>query len=299
MNKYFSHDSNARNDAKILNVRMKHGAEGYGVYFMLLERLDDEQDYMSVKDYNMIAFDLRVDANLIKSVVEDFGLFAFTEDGECFYSEEFNRRKNMKDEVSKVRSEAGRRGMAKRWGEKSENNKNNKSDNKAITKSSEPITNVTFSDNNKIKENKENKKESVYKEKADAASFSSSPPTHTQVSDFAKEEGLTMDVDAFIDYNTARGWMIGSNPMKDWRAAARKWARIDRDKPKKLPREPVHIPTVEELCKEREEKAAANRQRIMGYYEQAKRGVPRFVALVKDMEVNGVLAEYGLEPLRC
>ena len=34
---YFSHDSNARNDERILLLRMKHGAAGYGVYFMLLE----------------------------------------------------------------------------------------------------------------------------------------------------------------------------------------------------------------------------------------------------------------------
>lgn len=66
----------------------------------------------------MIAFDLRVDASLIKSVVEDFGLFAFTEDGECFYSESFNRRMKVKDETKKVRAEAGRKGNEKRWGNK-------------------------------------------------------------------------------------------------------------------------------------------------------------------------------------
>ena len=33
---YFSHDSNARNDEKVIRLRMKHGAAGYGVYFMLL-----------------------------------------------------------------------------------------------------------------------------------------------------------------------------------------------------------------------------------------------------------------------
>lgn len=109
---YFSHDSNARNDSKLLRLRMKHGAAGYGVYFMLLERLRDEQDYVSVKDYNMIAFDLRVDSVLIKSVVEDFGLFAFTEDSECFYSESFNRRMSMKDEKSAKRAAAGRMGGA-------------------------------------------------------------------------------------------------------------------------------------------------------------------------------------------
>jgi len=111
-NSYFSHDGNARNDSKIVRLRMKHGAAGYGVYFMILERLREESEYMSVKDYNMIAFDLRVDASLVKSVVEDFGLFAFTEDGECFYSESFNRRMEVKDEVSRRRSEVGKKGGA-------------------------------------------------------------------------------------------------------------------------------------------------------------------------------------------
>lgn len=113
---YFSHDSNARNDEKLLRLRMRLGAAGYGVYFMLLERLREEADYTSAKDYNMIAFDLRVDAKLIKSVVEDFGLFAFTDDGKCFYSESFSRRMGMKDALRNGRSKAGRMGMASRWG---------------------------------------------------------------------------------------------------------------------------------------------------------------------------------------
>lgn len=104
--RYFSHDSNARNSDKLIRLRMRHGAAGYGVFFMILERLRDEEDYMSVKDYNMIAFDLRVDASLIKSVVEDFGLFAFTEDGKCFYSESFSQRMAVKDNISKKRSQA-------------------------------------------------------------------------------------------------------------------------------------------------------------------------------------------------
>ncbi|MDT2597654.1 Lin1244/Lin1753 domain-containing protein [Enterococcus dongliensis] len=115
MNNYFPHDSNSRNSDKLLPVRMKFGAEGYGIYFMILERLRDEKNYMSVKDYNVLAFDLRVDAGKVKSIVEDFGLFAFTENGECFYSEGFNKRMEIKDEKSKKRSEAGKKGAEKRW----------------------------------------------------------------------------------------------------------------------------------------------------------------------------------------
>ena len=134
---YFSHDSNARYDEKLLNLRMHKGAAGYGVYFMLLERLREDANYMSVRDYNILAFDLRVDAALIKSVVEDFGLFAFTEDTKCFYSESFNRRMDAKDEVRKARSEAGRISAQKRWGNNEEVTDVTEKSNKRITKPSE------------------------------------------------------------------------------------------------------------------------------------------------------------------
>lgn len=114
---YFMHDSNARNDERIVCLRMIHGAEGYGVFFMLLERMMEETNYMSIKDYNTIAYDLRVDAALVKSVVEDFGLFVFTEDGEYFYSERFTKRMELKDSIRKQRSEIGKKGNMRRWGE--------------------------------------------------------------------------------------------------------------------------------------------------------------------------------------
>lgn len=121
---YFSHDCNARNDEKILAVRMRHGAEGYAVFFMILERLRDTPDYTSVKDYNSIAFDLRVSAGLVKSVVEDFGLFTFTDDGKRFYSEGFSKRMKLKDDVRKSRAMAASVAAKKRWepkqGEKAE-----------------------------------------------------------------------------------------------------------------------------------------------------------------------------------
>ena len=112
---YFSHDSNARNSEKLLSVRMKYGAAGYGVYFMLLERLREEPNYKSVTDYNVIAFDLRVDSSVVKAVVENFGLFAFTEDGQCFYSDSLKQRMSMMDSLSKTRSTAGKKGAAVKW----------------------------------------------------------------------------------------------------------------------------------------------------------------------------------------
>jgi len=87
---YFSHDSNARNSDKLLKVRMDLGAEGYAIYFMILERLREEDDYISKNDYMMIAYDLRVDEEKVKKVINDYDLFIVNDD--VFYSKSFMER---------------------------------------------------------------------------------------------------------------------------------------------------------------------------------------------------------------
>ena len=82
----FAHDSNARNSEKIIRLRLAHGAAGYGVYFMLLERLRDTPDYQAAIDYEVLAYDLRETPELIRSVIEDFGLFIISADGKLFHS---------------------------------------------------------------------------------------------------------------------------------------------------------------------------------------------------------------------
>lgn len=164
---YFPHDSNARNSDKLIRLRMRHKAAGYGVFFMILERLREEPSYMSVKDYNMIAFDLREDASLIKSVIEDFGLFVFTEDGKYFYSESFKKRMEFKDDKSKKRSEAGKIGLAKRWGKKESE----------IANATKFIANATDNDSNAIAKDEKNiarkEKESKVKKKKELLSSES------------------------------------------------------------------------------------------------------------------------------
>lgn len=111
---YFPHDGNARNDDKIIAVRMRYKMEGYGVYFAILERLLESSDYMCVKDYTVIAFDLRVSAELVKSIIQDFGLFSFTEDGKYFYSEKFNKRMTPLENLREQRRQAGKKSAEKR-----------------------------------------------------------------------------------------------------------------------------------------------------------------------------------------
>lgn len=110
MANYFSHDSNARSDNKVIALRMKYGWEGYGLYFALIEKLADSPCYKLPQDYNALAYDLRTDNAKIKNIVNDFGLFDITEDGEYFYSKSLLKRMQFKDEKSaKARESANRR----------------------------------------------------------------------------------------------------------------------------------------------------------------------------------------------
>jgi len=86
---YFSHDCDARLDEKIIQLRISHNWEGYGLYWALIEKLMGATDYVLSCDYNLLSFDLRAKEELIKAIVEDFSLFEFTDGKEGFYSQRY------------------------------------------------------------------------------------------------------------------------------------------------------------------------------------------------------------------
>tara|TARA_Y100000310_G_scaffold312646_2_gene360151 strand:- start:247 stop:930 length:684 start_codon:yes stop_codon:yes gene_type:complete len=55
------------------------------------------------------------------------------------------------------------------------------------------------------------------------ASFA--PPTQQEVATYCSERKNTVDAAEFVDFYTAKNWMIGKNKMKDWKAAVRTWER--------------------------------------------------------------------------
>lgn len=50
-------------------------------------------------------------------------------------------------------------------------------------------------------------------------------PTVDQVRAYCEERGNGIDPQHFVDYYEARGWKVGTSPMKDWQAAVRTWER--------------------------------------------------------------------------
>jgi hypothetical protein len=62
------------------------------------------------------------------------------------------------------------------------------------------------------------------------------PPSLEDVTAYINEKGIVLDPEAFIDFYTSKGWKVGSSTMKDWQAAARNWARRDKqNEPKQKP----------------------------------------------------------------
>ena len=155
LSSYFPHDSNARNSEKLLELRMQHGAAGYGVYFMLIERLREAADYSCVVNYNSIAFDLRVSAELIKSVLRDFRLFAFfqTDEGERFYSESLRQRMKPMDEMRVQRRNAAALSVAKRK-ERAESERSFNARSTLVAENENTRSTLVAQKSNKVKESK-------------------------------------------------------------------------------------------------------------------------------------------------
>lgn len=47
------------------------------------------------------------------------------------------------------------------------------------------------------------------------------PPTVEEVRAYCQERGNKVDPQAFVDFYSSKGWMVGKNKMKDWKAAVR------------------------------------------------------------------------------
>ena len=111
---YFSHDYNARSDEKIKRLLVKHGFLGYGVYWAIVEDLYQNANAMRT-DYECIAYELRVNEDCIKSIINDFDLFEI--EGDVFGSLSVQRRLDERDKKSKKARESA----LYRWNKNKEN----------------------------------------------------------------------------------------------------------------------------------------------------------------------------------
>ncbi len=65
------------------------------------------------------------------------------------------------------------------------------------------------------------KKENVIKEKATRFI----PPTVEEIQNYCNERNNLVDANKFYDFYQSKGWMVGKNKMKDWKACVRTWEK--------------------------------------------------------------------------
>jgi hypothetical protein len=107
---YFTHDSNAFSDPKILKLRKTYGVEGYGIYFILLEKLSASNDYhINVKSIEDLAYDMRVEDEKLLNIINNYDLFKQETEGTetFFYSPSHRLKMQYKDERADKKRLAG------------------------------------------------------------------------------------------------------------------------------------------------------------------------------------------------
>lgn len=144
---YFNHDYNARNDDKILELRSKFGAEGYGIFWMIIETMAENENggakasligglslgYGVAKEYLLELFKYCLDIGL------------FYEESGYYYSKRLLTHKEFRKELSKN----GAEGAAKRWRGYSHPNAKERKGNKNIKGVSFEENHVILSDGTK------------------------------------------------------------------------------------------------------------------------------------------------------
>ena len=93
------------------------------------------------------------------------------------------------------------------------------------------ISNDVICHRNPIQSNpiqSESKSESESGDKSPTQKFIE--PTIDQVKEYCLERKNNVDAQKWHDFYTCKGWMVGKNKMKDWKAAVRTW---EDDKPSK------------------------------------------------------------------
>ena len=217
MNNYFSHDSNARDDEKILAMRIDLGWEAYGLYWALIEMLRDASDYMLKANFKVLAFSLHTTPDLLQQIICSYGLFSFTEDGDSFFSHSLTKRMEEKEIVSKKR----RASAGNRWRKTADADANAMQMQSKCNANAEQMHPQIKVKESKVKESKDYSSPRTRE--------GASAPSEEEKDEFYKIffwrnlKNPTQELQRFLSHNTQYGWKLNNTPEKR-REAALNWA---------------------------------------------------------------------------
>jgi hypothetical protein len=112
---WFRHDYDASDDDKTMVLIEQLGLEGYGIYWVLIEKLRGRKDYkMPFSIIPSLARRYMTTPEKMKTVIMQYGLFQYDDEG-FFYSESLISRMVALDELKQRRAIAGKKAIEARW----------------------------------------------------------------------------------------------------------------------------------------------------------------------------------------
>ena len=248
---FFRHDCQAHTDPRILRLLLSKGHEGYGIFWNLIEILALNPDKkIKLKDVEIYANAMRTQCENLKSIILDFELFKY--DDEYFWSSRLMSFCKLVDKKSaKAKQSANRRWKPKKEGcerianamppqcirnaNKTKLNKRKKE--KEIYKEKVLETPEKLSIVSDFPEFLSDQK-SDQKSNADffggeelieaptielQKSKKFSKPTVEEVEKYFDEKNCfnaKVEANRFWNFYESNGWLVGKNPMKNWKSAA-------------------------------------------------------------------------------
>jgi len=222
--KWFKHDSDATQDAKVKKLIIRYGAIGYAIYFHCLELIAGDVSESNITfqlehDSEIIADNLRIKGTHEQSgiqIVEEIVRFIvelklFEQSGDKIFCFKLLKRMD-----SSMASDGFRKVIVKA-----------KESHDRVMIESCPSHDVIMLEENRLEEKRidNNIKEEIQSPKRFIK------PTLEEVLCYCKERQNTIDPQRFIDYYESIGWMVGKHSMKDWKAAVHTWEKNSSSKP--------------------------------------------------------------------
>lgn len=220
---YFNHDTQASKDDRIIALRSFMGGAAVDAYWTIIELIHRDETELVFGENQMLTKSvsawLFTDEKTLMQWVEymlEVGLLVLcdrTSESVIVTSE--RARGNIVAYQQKVETA---RENGKNGGRKPSKNRVGSN---SVSKTNQDRT----VSKRKSKSNKEDIPNGISKKNS-----TFSPPTVDEVKSYASEKGYAIDAERFCDFYASKGWMVGKNKMKDWRAAVRNWNRNSASK---------------------------------------------------------------------
>jgi len=213
---YFPHDANARFDLKCIELIRRHGYEGYGIYFAILEYLFTQDGYMPDDNSVITAvlpYVITDKITEIKNTLFELNLLQ-KKDNSVIFSERLCYTIRQQKSIKSKKSEAGKKGMNTRWNR----------DNSVITELLPPVITPSITIEKKgiekkgIEIKKKNIKEKIFIK-----------PTMEEICDYLTGhcevplKDAELITEKFFNWYESVGWYVGKKKMVNWKAAVSGW----------------------------------------------------------------------------